>query len=79
MRKSVHTKAQQAFSRVLTEARKKSGLTQAEVADRLGKPQSFVAKIEAGERRIDVVELLAISSALNVEPEKLISALKNAL
>jgi transcriptional regulator with XRE-family HTH domain len=79
MRKSVHTKAQQAFCRVLTEARKKAGLTQTELAERLDRPQSFVAKIEAGERRVDVIELLALASALGVEPERLVGNLRREL
>jgi transcriptional regulator with XRE-family HTH domain len=41
----------------LKAARRAAGLTQTEVASLLGKPQSFVAKCESGERRIDVVEL----------------------
>lgn len=38
-------------------ARKDSGLTQMQVAEHLGKPQSYVAKCESGERRVDIVEL----------------------
>lgn len=53
---------------LLTAAREKAGLTQQQLADRLGKPQSFVAKYEGGERRIDVIEFLAISRALDLEP-----------
>lgn len=41
----------------LRAARLGAGLTQHEVAKRLGKPQSFVSKVEAGERRIDAIEL----------------------
>jgi transcriptional regulator with XRE-family HTH domain len=41
----------------LRELREKGGLTQTQVAKSLGKPQSYVAKIELGERRIDVIEL----------------------
>jgi len=41
----------------LREARLAAGLTQVQVAERLGKPQSFVSKVELGERRIDPVEL----------------------
>ena len=41
----------------LRQARVDAGLTQEEVARRLGKPQSFVSKCESGERRVDVVEL----------------------
>jgi transcriptional regulator with XRE-family HTH domain len=51
---------QKAYKRFLTrliEARKQAGLTQVEVARRLGKPHSFVSKCELGERRVDLVEL----------------------
>lgn len=41
----------------LVEARQASGLTQSQVAEQLGKPQSYVSKCETGERRVDVVEL----------------------
>ncbi|MDE3102490.1 MAG: helix-turn-helix transcriptional regulator [Chloroflexota bacterium] len=55
-----------AFLRKLRAARKRAGLTQVEAARRLGKPQSFVSKIESGERRVDVVELKAIAKAYGV-------------
>ncbi|MBV8202516.1 MAG: helix-turn-helix transcriptional regulator [Acidobacteria bacterium] len=42
----------------LRAARKEAGLKQAEVGRKLGKPQSYVSKVETGERRIDPVELL---------------------
>ena len=45
----------------LRAARERAGLTQAEVARRLRRPQSFVSKCEAGERRVDVVELAAFA------------------
>jgi len=55
---------------LLASAREKAGLTQQELADRLGKPQSFVAKYEGGERRIDVIEFVAISRALDLDPAR---------
>ena len=55
---SVHTSDYQEFLVKLRAARRAAGLTQAAVAKRLGHPQSFVAKCESGERRVDVVELL---------------------
>src|SRR5437867_13326009 len=45
------------FLRRLRQARTEAGLSQAEAARRLGKPQSFVSKCESGERRVDYVEL----------------------
>jgi transcriptional regulator with XRE-family HTH domain len=52
----------------LIAARRKIRLTQQEVADLLEKPQSFVAKYEGGERRIDVVEFVVIARALRINP-----------
>lgn len=54
---SVHTKSYQVFLRKLRQARTDSGLTQAQVAKALRKPQSFVSKCESGERRVDFAEL----------------------
>ncbi len=45
------------------------------MADCLDKPQSFVAKYERGERRIDVVEFLGVAEALNADPIALLRAL----
>jgi len=53
----------QKFLSRLRAARKLAGLTQVEVAQRLGRPQSFVSKCEAGERRVDAVELAAFARA----------------
>lgn len=66
--KSVHSPAQRAFCELLIAARRKIRLTQQEVADLLEKPQSFVAKYEGGERRIDVVEFVVIARALRINP-----------
>lgn len=60
MAKSRHTPQYERLLKALREARRKAGITQVEAAQRLGRPQSFVAKIENGERRVDVVELAQI-------------------
>ena len=59
--KTIYSKEYKAFLRKLKKARKKTGLTQVEIAKKLGKPQSFISKIESGERRLDVIELKQIS------------------
>ncbi len=57
MGESIHSKEYRGIIQKLKAARLTSGLTQTEVALKLKKPQSYVSKIERGERRIDVVEL----------------------
>ena len=52
------------FLRLLREARLAAGLTQAELARRLGQTQSFVSKCERGERRLDIAEVRAFCGAL---------------
>ena len=74
MPRSIHSDDYRKLTAILLEARNKAGLTQQEVADRLGKPQSYVAKVEGNERRIDVVEFIALSNALGMDPKRLFSA-----
>lgn len=54
---SVYTKNYKTAIKRLKEARFSVGLKQNEVANKLGKPQSYVSKIERGERRVDIAEL----------------------
>ena len=54
------------FLKRLREARQKSGLSQAEVAERIGKTQSYVSKVETGERRVDFLELEDLASLYGV-------------
>ena len=75
MSKSIHTPDHLRLRELLTTARKAAGLTQEEVAGRLDRPQSFVAKYEGGERRIDVIEFIAIVRALEREPVKMFEEL----
>ncbi|MCE9501498.1 MAG: helix-turn-helix transcriptional regulator [Leptospira sp.] len=56
MRKTIYTKEFKIFQEHLKRARKDSKLTQVEVSEKLDQPQSYVSKIESGDRRIDVIE-----------------------
>lgn len=68
MVRSLHSSEYQAFRFAIAEAREKADLTQADLAKRLGKPQSFVSKYENGERRLDVIEFLTVCHAIKVDP-----------
>lgn len=68
MRKSIHSEAQARLGALLVRARQRAGLTQQDLARRVGKPQSFVSKVETGERRLDIVEFVALARALEVDP-----------
>jgi len=59
--------------RVLKAVREAASLTQATLAERLSKPQSFVSSYEAGQRRIDVLELQRVAEAVGLDPVKLYS------
>jgi transcriptional regulator with XRE-family HTH domain len=61
---------------LIVRRRKASGMTQAELANRLGEYQSFVAKLESGQRRIDVVEFIKLGEILGFDAAKAISSLK---
>jgi transcriptional regulator with XRE-family HTH domain len=58
--------------------RKAAGLTQTVLAQRLGKPPSFVAKYELGERRLDLLEYLDIAAAIDFDPYELIRCMLSA-
>lgn len=63
-----------ALEAALTNARTSAGLTQADVAGRLGKPQSFVSKYGNGERRLDLVELLDVCAVLGASPASILAS-----
>lgn len=56
------------FCELLIEARRDAGLSQEALAERLGRPQSYVSKCESGTRRMDVIEFLEIVEAINANP-----------
>ena len=61
---------------VLVERRLSAKLTQVQLAERLGRPQSFVSKIESGERRLDVIELLEVAAAIGCNAGDILAELK---
>ena len=73
MTRSIFTARYERLRVLLVRARKTAGLTQAALAERLSRPQSFVSKFERGERRLDVIEFLEVTEALGVDAREFLS------
>jgi transcriptional regulator with XRE-family HTH domain len=76
MPKSLFGREYRKFCALLFAERKAADLTQAEVAIKLRKPQSFVSKYEQGERRLDVVEFLHIARVIGFDPYALLKRIR---
>ena len=69
MLKSIHSARYQLFLGLLKQARLDAGVTQTELAETIGVTQSTISKMETGERRLDLVELLEICDAMHISQE----------
>ncbi|MCV2882162.1 helix-turn-helix domain-containing protein [Actibacterium sp. XHP0104] len=67
MEKTLTSKAHAKLVRMLIDKREAAGITQTELASKLGEYQSFVARLESGQRRIDVVEFIELVRVLNFD------------
>lgn len=67
------------FTELLTTVRKEQDVTQTVLAERLERLQTWVAKVEAGDRRIDAVELIAVLDALKVDLVEFFTRLRRQL
>lgn len=72
---SMHNAAADALAESVMELRKQAGLSQRQLAASLGREQNFVARVEQGQRRLDLVEWVQICRALKVDPEAEIAGL----
>lgn len=79
MTKSLYSKRHRLLAAAIAAQRKAKGMTQAQVAQAMGntRHQPFIANIEAGERRVDVVELLKLADIIDLDVEALIRQLRN--
>lgn len=68
MARSTYNRHYRSFLTLLRDLREQAGVTQVELGERLANTQTFVSKIERGERRLDVVELTEICEALGADP-----------
>lgn len=78
MPKSVHTDKYNKFRELLIAIRTTLSLTQTQLAEKLGKPQSFVSKYESGERRLDFIEVLDLAECLNFDVGVLADTIENS-
>ena len=79
MARSLTNDAYKAFIAGLIGARKAAGLSQVELAARLGMPQSYVSKVERCERRLDVIEFCEIARAIGINPGDLLGEILVAM
>lgn len=75
MKKTIYSDKSKELQGLLIKARNDAGLTQQQLAKKLGKHQSFVAKYEGGERRLDMVEFMEICKVIGVDATKLMKKL----
>jgi transcriptional regulator with XRE-family HTH domain len=76
--KTVFSKLNDELVKLLRNTRRKAGLTQVEAAQRLGCRQTFISKIECGERRVDVVEFVVMMRAYDTDPSAVLKKLTHA-
>ncbi len=74
--KTLGTKQHKALIAILIAKREAAGLTQTELAGALGEYQSFVARLESGERRVDVIELILLARALHFDASAVVKEIE---
>ena len=79
MQKSITSRNYALFIEHLRKAREQAGITQEDMAARLGETQSFVSKCERGERRMDIVELREFCKVIGVTLERFVKQLEKGL
>lgn len=75
--RSIHDPRYQDLIQKLIELRESKNVTQVELAQRLGKPQSYVSKVEILERRLDVIELMDWLAAIDKDLIKFLNEIKD--
>lgn len=79
MPKTTKTKCHQRLIKFLIDTRRRLGMRQAEVAKRLGHSQTWIARVESGDRRVDVCEFILFAKLFEVEPTKALSKITRGL
>ncbi|CAG0972964.1 hypothetical protein MTYP_01335 [Methylophilaceae bacterium] len=79
MPSSLHNDSYLIFRNLLVKARIASGLTQVQIAEKLGKPQSYISKYERGERRLDFPEFIELVDIMKIDVASFIDEYRSAL
>ena len=79
MGKTLGSRRHKALIALLIERREALGMTQTQLADRLGEYQSFVARLESGQRRVDVVEFLELAEVLGLDAGRALAVLRKTV
>lgn len=77
MVKTIYQEPYLRLVQALVQARKNAGLTQTQVAEKLAKPQSYIAKVEGADRKLDVMEFVELCEAIYLDPSEFIKLLKS--
>lgn len=76
---SLHTSAYRRFLEGLIALRKHKGVTQVQLAERIGRTQTWVSKNERGDRRLDLLEVVEIARGIDAEPSEIVDLAATAL
>lgn len=76
MLKTLVTKQHKALITILIAKREEAGMTQSQLANALGEYQSFIARLESGQRRVDVVEFIELARILGFEAAPIVRELE---
>lgn len=76
MDKTLVTERHKRLIVLIIEAREKAGMTQTELANALGEYQSFVARLESGQRRLDVIEFIHLAEILKFDVTEMITEVR---
>lgn len=79
MDKSIYTQEYAVVLRLLVEARKQAGITQIDLAKKLGQSQSFVSKVERGDRRLDIIQLRTLCQIFSTSLPDFVERLEREL
>lgn len=79
MEKSIYTREYNAVTRVLKRVREEAEMTQVDLAEALGQSQSFVSKVERGERRLDIIQLRTLCETLGLTLAEFVDQLEKEI